>query len=66
MGEGEGFNAHGVGNSDKRSRRTATLSFPFYAINASTVLDNTLDYGPGLFWFLAVCISFTISLLASV
>ena len=49
MGEGESFNAHGVGGSDERSRRAATLSFPFYGLNASTVFGNTLDYGLGLF-----------------
>ena len=59
MGERESLNAHGAGESDERSRRTVTLSFPFYDINASTVLDNTLDYGPGLFC-LIFCISSTI------
>jgi len=63
MGERESFNAHGVGDSDERSRRTATLSFPFYSLNATTVLGDTSDYGPGLLIF---CISSTITLLASI
>ena len=48
MGEGENFNSRGVSNSDERSRRTATLSFPFYGPNATTVLGGTLDYRHGL------------------
>jgi len=65
MGGRESFHAHGFGDSDARSHRTATLSFAFFSLNTSTVLADTLDCGPALFC-LIFCISSTISLVASV
>jgi len=62
MGERESFNADGAGDSDERSGRTATLSFAIFGLNASTVLGDTLDYGPSPFCLIS-CISSTIPLL---
>jgi len=59
MGERESFHADGIVDSDARSHRTATLSFPFCGLNASTVLGDTLDYGSCPFC-LIFCISSTI------
>jgi len=64
MGERESFNADGVGDSDERSGRTATLSFAFFGLNPSTVLGDPLDYGPSPFC-LIFCISSTIPLLVT-